>query len=160
MAAEGLTFVNTFVTQSICCPSRASILRGQYPHNTEILHNAPPLSGFEKFRDLGHESSTLATWLHAAGYRTAMFGKYLNGYLLGRAGQCHVPPGWSEWHGSRADPVLYFGEQISENGQLVTYGKDPSDYHPDVLTAKVVRFLESRPRNDTQPFFIYLSGPA
>jgi N-acetylglucosamine-6-sulfatase len=158
LAAEGITFSNAFVTQSLCCPSRASILRGQYPHNTEIIHNQPPTGGFEKFRDLGHESSTLATWLQAAGYQTALFGKYLNGYL-GRSGESYVPPGWSEWNGASADPIRYFGQQISENGQVVTYGSDPSDYHTDVLTEKVVRFLETRPAN-APPFFIYLSGPA
>ena len=76
LAAEGLTFPNTFAVQPLCCPSRASILRGQYPHNTQIVHNAPPVGGFAKFRDLGHETSTLAVWLRAAGYRTAFFGKY------------------------------------------------------------------------------------
>jgi N-acetylglucosamine-6-sulfatase len=158
LAAEGLTFVNAFAAQPLCCPSRASILRGQYPHNTEILGNAPPVGGFEKFRDLGHENSTLATWLQAAGYQTAMFGKYLNGYL-GRSGESYVPPGWSEWHGASADPVTYYDQQISENGRVVTYGNDPADYHTDVLTEKVIAFIEARGRG-APPFFIYLSGPA
>ena len=57
LAAQGLTFPNTFAVQPLCCPSRASILRGQYPHNTQILNNAPPVGGFAKFRDLGHETS-------------------------------------------------------------------------------------------------------
>jgi N-acetylglucosamine-6-sulfatase len=158
LAAEGLTFTNTFATQPLCCPSRASILRGQYAHNTEIVHNAPPLGGFQKFRDLGHEESTLATWLQRAGYHTAMFGKYLNGYL-GRSGQVSIPPGWSEWHGADADPVTYYNQQIDVNGEIVTYGSNPSDYHTDVLTEKVIAFLERRDRN-APPFFIYLSGPA
>jgi N-acetylglucosamine-6-sulfatase len=158
LAAEGVTFVNTFAAQPLCCPSRASILRGQYPHNTDILHNAPPVGGFEKFRDLGHESSTLATWLQGAGYQTAMFGKYLNGYLE-RSGDAHVPAGWSEWYGASADPVTYYNQKISENGQVVAYGNAPSDYHTDVLTEKVITFIERRGRN-APPFFIYLSGPA
>ena len=80
LVKQGLTFKNAFVTTPLCCPSRASILTGQYPHNNDILRNAPPLGGFVKFRDLGREGSTVATWLKAAGYRTALFGKYLNGY--------------------------------------------------------------------------------
>ena len=159
LVKQGLVFKNAFITTPLCCPSRSSILTGRYAHNHDILHNSPPLGGFEKFRDLGRERSTVATWLQAAGYRTALFGKYLNGYL-GRSGQAYVPPGWSEWHGSNADSPVYFGQQISENGRVVTYGNDPSDYQTDVLTEKVVRFIESRPRNDPQPFFIYLSGPA
>src|SRR5205823_5735846 len=75
---QGLTFSNMFVTYSVCCPSRASILTGQYPHNHDNLFNAPPLGGFVKFRDQGREASTIATWLQADGYRTALAGKYLN----------------------------------------------------------------------------------
>jgi arylsulfatase A-like enzyme len=71
---------NAFATNALCCPSRATILRGQYTHNHHILSNSPPLGGFEKFRYLGHEDSTVATWLEGAGYRTALVGKYLNGY--------------------------------------------------------------------------------
>ena len=54
--------------------------RSQYTHNHQILSNEPPLGGFEKFRYLGHENSTMATWAKEQGYRTAFFGKYLNGY--------------------------------------------------------------------------------
>jgi N-acetylglucosamine-6-sulfatase len=100
----------------------------------------------------------LATWLQGSGYRTAMFGKYLNGYL-GRSGDSYVPPGWSVWYGANADPVTYYNEQISENGVVVRYGSDTADYHTDVLTEKVIAFIEGRERN-APPFFIYLSGPA
>ena len=90
---QGMTFENAFATNSLCCPSRATILRGQYTHNHQILSNEPPLGGFEKFRYLGHENSTMATWAKEQGYRTAFFGKYLNGY-----NDDYAPPGWDEWH--------------------------------------------------------------
>jgi N-acetylglucosamine-6-sulfatase len=80
LVAQGTTLKNFFVNVSLCCPSRANILRGQYAHNTQILTNLMPTGGFEKFYALGHESSTVATWLQAAGYRTCYLGKYLNGY--------------------------------------------------------------------------------
>src|SRR5215208_4973685 len=51
--------------------------------------------GFQRFRDVGHERSTIATWLQASGYRTGLFGKYLNGYPADTP--THVPPGWSAW---------------------------------------------------------------
>ena len=69
MTDQGTTFNRTFVTTSLCCPSRASILRGQYPHNHQIVKTSLT-EGFEKFRDLGHENSTIATWLQSGGYRT------------------------------------------------------------------------------------------
>jgi N-acetylglucosamine-6-sulfatase len=159
LAAEGLTLSNTFAVQPLCCPSRASILRGQYPHNTKILHNEPPLGGFAKFRDLGHEASTLATWLQAAGYRTALMGKYLNGYPTADD-PSYVPPGWNEWYGANEGPTRYFNYRMTENGKVISYGDSPSDYRTDVLTAKALSFIEKRDRNATQPFFLYFSVPA
>jgi N-acetylglucosamine-6-sulfatase len=97
LAAQGVTFTNMFVTYPLCCPSRASILTGQYPHNHDNLGVAPPLGGFAKFRNEGREESTIATWLQAAGYRTGLFGKYLNGYP--DPVPAHVPPGWTTWVG-------------------------------------------------------------
>src|SRR3712207_3735320 len=70
LAAEGATFENAFVTDPLCCPSRATILRGQYAHNHEILGNWWPQGGSRRFRDLGREDSTVATWLQDEGYRT------------------------------------------------------------------------------------------
>ena len=93
---QGAMFENFFTTYPLCCPARASILRGQYPHNTLVLGNLPPEGGFLTFRRLGLEESTIATWLHAAGYRTAFYGKYLNGYTetdrRRRAGTNGTPP--------------------------------------------------------------------
>ena len=79
MASQGTTFTNYFVTDSLCCPSRSSILRGQYVHNHGVQGNLPPGGGFERFQQLHRDTSTVATWLHGAGYETALFGKYLNG---------------------------------------------------------------------------------
>jgi N-acetylglucosamine-6-sulfatase len=53
MGSNGITFENAYVTYSLCCPSRATILRGQYPHNHGIIGNAPPEGGEPKFRQLG-----------------------------------------------------------------------------------------------------------
>ena len=116
MAGEGKTFDNAFVTYSLCCPSRATILTGQYPHNHLVRSNGPPIGGFETFRELGRERSTVATWLDDAGYETALFGKYLNGY--GHHGAKHVPAGWDEWYG------VVGKAQLNQNGQLVTYEAD------------------------------------
>ena len=70
---QGTTFDNTFVTFAMCCPSRASILTGLYPHNHRVFTNEAPEGGEPGFRS--NDDSTIATWLDGAGYRTALFGK-------------------------------------------------------------------------------------
>ena len=90
------SFANAFVTTPLCCPSRASILRGQYAHSHGVLSNGGDNGGFPAFYRLGDEESTVATWLQDAGYRTALVGKYLNRYPK-EASESHVPPGWDEW---------------------------------------------------------------
>ena len=75
MADRGLSFTRAYVAQSLCAPSRASILTGQYTHNHGVTGNEPPDQGFVAFRR--HEAASLAPWLKAAGYRTALVGKYI-----------------------------------------------------------------------------------
>src|SRR5215831_8446422 len=77
LAGQGVTFPNMFVSESLCCPSRASIQRAQYVHNHQVLGNRAPDGGFEKFHALHEEDSTIGTWVKAAGYRTGFMGKYL-----------------------------------------------------------------------------------
>src|SRR5262245_38581465 len=129
---QGVTFPNYFVAMSLCCPSRTTTLRGQYPHNTQILGNAPPAGGFQKFFELGEEKSTIATWLQAAGYRTMLAGKYLNGYPQ-QSDPMHIPPGWDEWYVSvKGNPYSEFNYTLNENGTQVAYGDTPEDYGTDV----------------------------
>ncbi len=148
---RGTTFDHFFVSYSFCCPSRASILRGQYAHNTHIVGNEQPWGGFEKFRQLGLEESTIATWLQGAGYHTAMVGKYLNRYAPERDG---VPPGWDEWYvGGNAHPSYEY--TLNENGRIVAYDHQPRDYLNDVLTDKAVQVIRKAGAAG-QPFFVYV----
>ncbi len=95
---RGMEFENAFVTFAMCCPSRASILTGLYPHNHRVLTNEAPHGGEPGFRP--KDASTVATWLDGAGYRTALFGKYFNDY----AGT-YRPPGWDVWHADEPDAM-------------------------------------------------------
>ncbi|QXP84379.1 sulfatase-like hydrolase/transferase [Methylococcus sp. Mc7] len=166
LAKEGTVFLNHFVNMSVCCPSRVTTLRGQYAHNTKIYGNNLPLGGFDKVYARGMESATIATWLQAAGYRTALFGKYLNGYpAVGAPG--YVPPGWSYWLSPNGgDPYQEYDYSLNENGKSRKYGNAPEDYLVDVLSEKVKAFIKDTVKYfPRQPFFIYLApyiphGPA
>lgn len=151
LADQGTSFANYFVSLSLCCPSRSSILRGQYAHNTQIFTNEPPGGGFQKFRDLGHEESTIATWLSDAGYRTVLLGKYLNGYPV----TTHVPPGWAEWY-AVAGGLNFFNYRLNENGVVTQHGSSEEDYLTDVLSTKANDFIQ-RSSSDGQPFFMYIA---
>ncbi len=155
MTTQGLTFSNYFVTDSLCCPSRASILRGQYVHNHQVEGNLPPAGGFEHWQQLGRDSSTIATWMHDAGYRTALFGKYLNGYPA-TASRTYIPPGWDDWASpSAGNPYAEYNYQLNENGTLKNYGAQPSDYLVDVLAQKSRDFIDAHAGK--QPFFLYVA---
>ncbi len=158
---QGLTFSNYFVTDSLCCPSRSSIQRGQYVHNHQVLGNSAPEGGFSKFYAVGDQNSTVATWLKAAGYRTALMGKYLNGYP-DTAGESYVPPGWDEWD-SPVDNAAYseFNYKLNENGKIISHGQQPQDYLTDVISSKAASFIKSPdPAGSAAPFFIYLASYA
>ena len=96
MQRDGMTFRQFLVSDSLCCSSRATILTGSFPHNTRVLGNTPPLGGYRAFRRFGARERSVAIALQRAGYRTALMGKYLNGYQPDRTG---ADPGWDEWLG-------------------------------------------------------------
>jgi arylsulfatase A-like enzyme len=153
---QGATFSQYVATYALCCPSRASILRGQYPQNTGVLGNLPPSGGFARFAELGDEASTVATWLQSAGYYTSLAGKYLNGYDRNSAG--HLPPGWSDWHATLGH-ARYFGYDLAENGRIVHYGSGASEYQTDVLARIAVDAIRTA-ASRRQPLFLYVATAA
>ena len=113
-----------------------------------------PFGGFDRL----DTSETVAVWLQRSGYYTAHIGKFLNGYEDSAVG---VPPGWSEWHGTKRTYTFY-GAQLLEDGQLVTYGSNdedpdnpaqPETYSTDVFSDKAVQLINER-APDEQPFFL------
>jgi arylsulfatase A-like enzyme len=156
LAQEGLSFERHFVTNPLCAPSRASLLTGRYTHNHGVLSNGPPDGGFPRYRERGHEGADLAAWLHAAGYTTALLGKYLNDYPHA-AGDAYIPPFWDEWHAvledRRADN---FGFTLNENGRVHA----PTEYQTDLLAARAAEFIAGASRAPGRPFFLYLAPAA
>ncbi len=156
LAEQGTSFEEAFVSHSVCCPSRSTILTGLYDHNHNVRSNKPPDGGFEQFVAEGHEEGSTAVSLQAAGYQTAFFGKYLNGYPAGDP--THVPPGWNEWYGKLDGQKLY-DYSINENGEEVSYGNETEDFFTDVLSGQTTDFVE-RAAPDSEPFFMYVAPTA
>jgi N-acetylglucosamine-6-sulfatase len=147
LAARGTSFADYIVADSWCCPSRASILTGEFPHNTGVRNNGTlPDGGFDAFQSHGDEDRTFAVHLHDAGYRTAFLGKYLNGYSptssTNKSAPGPVPRGWDYWYGlGRA--YSSYGYTANDNGRLDRHGSAPADYLNTVLSDHAASFLDS-----------------
>jgi arylsulfatase A-like enzyme len=143
LAAQGVTFKNSFVNFSLCSPSRSSFFTGEAAHNDGIKSNKPNKGGgWETFKQ--EEANDLPVWLKTAGYRTALIGKYENGYGAGKPPrlasaaywanalngwfgigtpdkQHWVPQGWDVWYAFTK--VRYYDYTINDNGKLLDFGR-------------------------------------
>jgi len=147
MVREGTSFENYFVTDSLCCPSRSSIFTGKLPHNTGVFRNVGTDGGVGGFLIHGNEPLTFAVALHAVGYRTAMLGKYLNGYKPAQSG---IPQGWSEWDVDGEKGYAEFNYDLNENGTVRV--------HPEYLTDEISRLGQAFITGAAAgPFFIELA---
>jgi arylsulfatase A-like enzyme len=154
LAERGRRFANAFVTDPICCPERASLLTGQYPHNHGVLSNGGPRGGWRAFRDGGGEARGFPVRLQQAGYRTALIGKYLNGY---EQAPDHIPPGWSEWFVDIDTNIpMGFDYTVNDDGKLVYFGRDEAAYNTDVFAREAEDFIR-RSAAAGRPFFAFLS---
>jgi N-acetylglucosamine-6-sulfatase len=158
---KGMTFKKAFVSNALCCPSRATIMRGQYSHNTGVWSNSssdsPSTSsgGWQAYKANGDEQDNVATRLDAAGYRTGLFGKYLNGY-----DRSAVPGGWDYWFGGvRMEGSEYYNYDINDNGTIRHFGRDSSDYLTDVLSRQTKQFIGTSTAQG-KPFFAYVAPTA
>ena len=139
MAAEGAHLRNAFVTTSLCSPSRASILTGQYTHRHGVVDNSRPI------RD---DAVFFPEVLHDAGYRTAFIGKWHMGHHTDEP-----QPGFDRW-------VSFPGQGRYEDQTLNVDGNrvERKGYITDVLTDYAIEFLGKQ--DGKTPFFLYLSHKA
>jgi N-acetylglucosamine-6-sulfatase len=156
IATSGTAFDRYLVSNSLCCPSRTTTLRGQYAHNTGVWTNGGENGGFERAHSNGVEEDTVATRLHRAGYTTSLAGKYLNGYPNG-ASPDDVPPGWDDWASAvYGNPYSEYRYVLNENQTYHVYHHLPRDYGTNVYVRLTDQFIRGAARTH-RPFFAYLS---
>ena len=145
---RGMALPNAYVSESICCPSRASVLSGQYSHNTGVMRNDPPDGGVQTFRESGYEEDSLPIWLRQQGYATALVGKYMNGYDAS-----YEPPGWNYWF-AKADGNTP-GSTANENGRIIDFSGMTGNMG-DRYRDKALGFLDKRTDQATdRPFAMF-----
>jgi N-acetylglucosamine-6-sulfatase len=145
----GTRFDNAFVTTPLCCPSRASMLTGQYGHNNGVLRNDYGL--------LEQKVNTLPVWLQRAGYLTMHVGRYLNFYEA--ATEPHeIAPGWDEWR-TITGGSAYFDYSLEVNGRSVKYGNETEDYATRVINARAAHLVKSF-APEPGPFFLQIDHMA
>jgi arylsulfatase A-like enzyme len=140
LARQGTTFADAIDSFPLCCPARATFITGQYAHNHGVGGNFWPY-GWYGMRD---RKNILPAWLRKAGYRTALIGKWLNGYGA-RDAHGEIPAGFDTWRGLLdVSAYDYYNFVMNRNGRLRTWG-DPD------FARKLVQFasIEALPHDPT-----------
>ncbi len=177
LTQQGTTFENFFVHTPICCPSRASILTGQYLHNNGVFNNTGKGNcDGTKWQEEG-EIQTFAIYAQQAGYRTAFVGKYLNMYGATADEEFRVPPGWNQWFAVGESAYYDYTVVRSDDGftaERIFHGSDYAiDYFPDLVANHTIRTIQTYTTSTaatddasttattliTPPFLIVVSWP-
>lgn len=141
MAEEGAHIQNAFVTTSLCSPSRASILTGQYTHRHGVVDNQSPVPDSAHF---------FPQYLQKDGYETGFVGKWHMGHASSEPRK-----GFDYWASFKGQGS-YYNPTLNINGKEKTYSD--STYISSLLTDKAITFLDNR--DEKKPFFLYLSHKA
>ena len=150
IAEPGATFFNAVVTTPLCCPSRATMLTGQYAHNHGVVTNHYPL--------LEDKDNLLPVWLRRAGYRTAHVGKFLNAYEQAVPNRFEVAPGWDSWY-TTLGATRYFNYVVSANGKRVHFGRGRRNHVTRVINQKAATLVR-RFTADATPLYLQLDHRA
>jgi N-acetylglucosamine-6-sulfatase len=152
--SAGRSFRRMFVTTPLCCPSKTSILRGQYAHSHGVYRNHPPDGGLPRALELGLESSTVATWLDDAGYETGFIGRYLLGYRGPGVDPDYVPPGWDQFA-----PRISSIQNPYEDGQFSIDGR-PTRPPGSVDRLALYQARETIAAAGDRPYFVMIATAA
>jgi len=177
LLARGASYPESYVVDSLCCPSRAVTLTGQYPYQTGVYTNTGKtsfdgavLGGFHAFEARDNQSRTFAVRLHDAGYKTGFYGKYLNEYAGGVNSLPPIPPGWSSFEGifeTAYEGWDFAGVSYAEGGtpQLKTWPAPPASaspatkdsmYSTEAIGRDALGFIRAQ-QSAHRPYFVEVS---
>ena len=151
LAAAGVRYTNFHVTP-MCSPTRAGLMTGRYPARLPV-GLAEPLAYGDTSVGLPPEHPTPASLLKAAGYETALIGKWHLGYLPEYGPIRH---GFDEFYGILSGGVDYFSHRVPSGKLDLHEGNvtvDRVGYLTDLLTDRAVEYIR---RHDEQPFYLAL----
>ncbi|KAH8677662.1 arylsulfatase [Xylariales sp. PMI_506] len=156
LAAKGTTYTNHYATVAQCCPSRASMLRGQAAHNTNITYISAPGGNYDKWLVSEENNDYLPHWLVKAGYNAEYIGKFMNGFNV--VNYVTAPGGWTHID-ALVDPYTY----DYNNVVMSANGETPIAYHnyhqTDIIRVKALDRLEYLADQD-KPFYIQIAPTA
>lgn len=136
----GTSYPNTYVSTPLCCPSRATIMTGRYAHNHGVVDNSA--------HHTLDQRTTLQHQLRRSGYRTAVVGKYFNGWPLHRK-----PLYFDRWSIFRSG---YYNTKFSVDGKVRIIARYSTDY----LGRQAGRYLKAFEKNDGDPWLMYVTPSA
>lgn len=136
LAADGMLFVNSFCTNSICGPSRAVIQTGKHSHKNGFMNNG---------NSFDWNQQTFPKLLQKAGYQTAIYGK---SHLKGN------PQGYDDWKVLPGQGLYYNPDLLTAEGKVTIEG-----YCTDVVTDLAIEWLKEK-RDDTKPFMLMVQHKA
>lgn len=165
---RGADFKRSFVVDSLCCSSRASLMTGMYPHNSKVFTNtvgldpSNPIGGHAAWAKAGNDKKSFAYAISRprGGYRTGYFGKFLNRYP-GTAGSS-APAGWSNFDGLAGELYAMWNYRLATSdpatGKVTSrkFGMRDSEYSTDVLRRRAVSYLRAAERSG-RPYFVELA---
>jgi len=160
LALEGLRF-SQFYNTGRCCPTRASLLTGLYPHQTGLGHMTKD-HGLPAYRGyLNERCVTIAEALEPAGYRSYMVGKW---HVGSERGHWPTDRGFDRFYGSNTSTGHYFGLNEDQHDRRLLLDDrevEPGEdwYATDAYTGHALRFIDEHDA-EAGPFFLYVAYTA
>lgn len=159
MSSSGAVLNNFFVNTPVCCPSRATVLTGKYPHN---WHTSSPAGCMHmNVTSPLFQQSSIGVQMQSLGYTTGMFGKLVN--PEGMVPYCdHTNPqplpGFDDYL-AMCNDNRYYKNEFTLNGKIYTSGNSPDDYLTSIIGNQTVIFV-TKALEEEQPFFAYVAPHA